>query len=329
MLETKEQETLDFEYANQLPEEATKYHKRIDDLIEDAEIEAEMEVEKKIRSKNSRMLSISMIGIALLALIYYQVNNLTDFPTIEISKETLKKKSKVAEELLTKQTPLIVKESSDPGITVTQSIESTKPIENPFIIKPKDNISSLPSRISNPKKTIPEKQISTSHKLKPSTNKNLPIKEDRKASFYIQAGAFGVKRNAEFLLKNIKEKGFSPSIKTRVQKSNKHILTVGKFTSTKDGDKILKKLSEKGINASIYKNASNSYSLKVGQFDNLKDTQKAQSNLKLKGFLSRSHKEDDLIKTYIVQLGVFPNLEKARLTKEKLAREGFSKTFLR
>ena len=93
MLETKEQETLDFEYANQLPEEATKYHKRIDDLIEDAEIEAEMEVEKKIRSKNSRMLSISMIGIALLALIYYQVNNLTDFPTIEISKETLKKKS--------------------------------------------------------------------------------------------------------------------------------------------------------------------------------------------------------------------------------------------
>ena len=90
MLETKEQETLDFEYANQLPEEATKYHKRIDDLIEDAEIEAEMEVEKKIRSKNSRMLSISMIGIALLALIYYQVNNLTDFPTIEISKETFK-----------------------------------------------------------------------------------------------------------------------------------------------------------------------------------------------------------------------------------------------
>ena len=125
MLETKEQETLDFEYANQLPEEATKYHKRIDDLIEDAEIEAEMEVEKKIRSKNSRMLSISMIGIALLALIYYQVNNLTDFPTIEISKETLKKKSKVTEELLTKQTPLIVKELSDPGLTVTQSIEST------------------------------------------------------------------------------------------------------------------------------------------------------------------------------------------------------------
>ena len=127
------------------------------------------------------------------------------------------------------------------------------------------------------------------------------VKEDITApinEYTIQAGAFGVKRNAELLLKKIKEKGFSPSIKTRVQKSNKHILTVGKFTRTKDGDKILKKLSEKGINASIYKNASNSYSLKVGQFDNLKDTQKAQSNLKLKGFLSRSHKEDDLIKTY-------------------------------
>ena len=58
MLETKEQETLPFEDDNQLPEEATKYHKRIDDLIEDAEIEAEMEAEKKIRSKNSRVFSI-------------------------------------------------------------------------------------------------------------------------------------------------------------------------------------------------------------------------------------------------------------------------------
>ena len=59
MLEIKEQETLPFPENNQPPEEINKYHKRIDDLIEDAEIEAEIEAEKKIRSKNSRMFSIS------------------------------------------------------------------------------------------------------------------------------------------------------------------------------------------------------------------------------------------------------------------------------
>ena len=76
MLETREQETLPFEEETQPPEEIIKYHKRIDDLLEDAEIEAEMEAEKKIRSKNSRVFSISMAGITLLALVYFQVNQL-------------------------------------------------------------------------------------------------------------------------------------------------------------------------------------------------------------------------------------------------------------
>ena len=50
MLEIKEQETLPFTENNQPLEEINKYNKRIDDLIEDAEIEAEIEAEKKIRS---------------------------------------------------------------------------------------------------------------------------------------------------------------------------------------------------------------------------------------------------------------------------------------
>ena len=65
------------------------------------------------------------------------------------------------------------------------------------------------------------------------------------------------------------------------------------------------------------------------QFKNHKDAQKAQGKLKSKGFLSGMHKDDVTLKTYIVQLGVFPSLEKARLSQEKLARAGFSKTFIR
>ena len=41
--------------------ELTKYNKRIEDLIEDAEIEAELEAEYRIRSKNTRLILIALI----------------------------------------------------------------------------------------------------------------------------------------------------------------------------------------------------------------------------------------------------------------------------
>ena len=71
MMET--QESLPLPEIEQ--QDTKKYKKHINDLIEDAEIEAEMEAEKKIRSKNSRVFSISMFGFGLLALVYLQINS--------------------------------------------------------------------------------------------------------------------------------------------------------------------------------------------------------------------------------------------------------------
>jgi len=329
MLETKEQETLPFEYDNQLPEEATKYHKRIDDLIEDAEIEAEIEAEKKIRSKNSRMFSISMIGIVLLVLIFFQIKNQTPSLPVENAKETLKKESDKAKEILTKHVPLEIKDSRDTDLSFSESIDTTKPLENPFITKAKTKVLKPPAKVSDLRKIPLKSKINKNVKTKRSPKKTTPTRETLSSESYIQAGAFGIKKNADSLLKKLQDKGFSPSIQTRTQKSKKHILTVGSFNNKNSGIKTLKKLTEKGFNASFYKNSKNSFSLKVGQFNNLKDARKAQNNLKLKGFLSGVQKKDVTLKTYIVQLGVFPNLEKARLSQEKLARAGFSKTFIR
>ena len=127
----------------------------------------------------------------------------------------------------------------------------------------------------------------------------------------------------------LKGKGFSPSIQTRSKKSNRHVVTVGSFASKKAGNGTLKELTRNGFDASYYKNSKNSFSLKVGQFKNLQDAQKVQDRLSIKGFLSESYKADAPVKTYMVQLGVFPSREKARLTQEKLARAGYPKTFLR
>lgn len=325
MLEIKEQEALPFEEDTQPPKEITKYHKRIDDLFEDAEIEAEMEAEKKIRSKNSRMFSISMTGIALLALVYFQVNHQS--AVVEPTKETSTNKPETAEERLAKQVPVVEDGSSGSNIPIPQSISSTKPLENPFLTPPKAKNTKPP--VKEVKKAPKIVKASSIPKPKSSSKKIAPSAKSETSKFYIQAGAFGVRKNAKSLLKQLKGKGFSPSIQTRSNKSNQHVVTVGSFANKKAGDNTLKELTGKGFNASYFKTSKNSFSLKVGQFSNLKDAQKAQDRLSLKGFLSDSHKADLPVKTYMVQLGVFPNREKARLTQEKLARAGFSKTFIR
>lgn len=337
MREINEQETLPFEENNQPPEEISKHNKRIDDLIEDAEIEVEMEVEKNIRSKNLRMFSISMIGIGLLGLVYFQMNHQTTVAPVEQAKKS--EISEIAEESLARQVPVVEDGPNSSNIPVAQSSGPATPIiveANPFLTPPETKSTppitkntKSPEKIKQTKKTTQVDKVSTSTKPK-SISKNIPsVTKSKIPRFYVQVGAFGVRKNAESLLKQLKGKGFSPSIQTRPKKSNWHIVTVGSFASKKAGSDTLKEMTHNGFDTSYYKNSKNSFSLKVGEFKNLQDAQKMQVRLSIKGFLSESHKADVPVKIYAVQLGVFPNREKARLTQEKLALAGYPKTFLR
>jgi cell division protein FtsN len=329
MQEIKEQETLPFEEYTQPPEEITKYHKRIDELLEDAEIEAEMEAGKKIRSKNSRMFSISMTGIALLGLVYFQVNHQSAVAPVESAKETSSNKPETTDERLAKHVPVVEDGSSDSSIPIPQSVNSTKLLQNPFLKPPKTKSINPPTKAKQVIKAPKVIEALSSSKPKPNPKKIAPNTKNESSKIYIQAGAFGVKKNAESLLKKLKGKGFSPSIQTQSKNSNQHVVTVGSFTNKKAGDNTLKELAGKGFKASYYKTSKNFFSLKVGQFSDLNDAQKAQDRLSLQGFLSESHKTDVHVKTYMVQLGVFSNREKARLIQEKMSRAGFSKTFIR
>jgi cell division protein FtsN len=329
MLEIKEQEIFPFEEDTQPPEEITKYHKRIDDLLEDAEIEAEIEAEKKIRSKNPRMFSITMTGIALLGLVYFLVNNQRAVAPVESAKENSTNKPETADDKLAKQVPILEDGSNESSKPISPSLSSTKPLENPFLLPPNAKVIKASTKPKEMKKSLKVVTALLSAKSNSSTKKIVPISKSESSKFYIQVGAFGVQKNAESLLKKLKGKGFSPSIQIRAKNSKQYVVTIGSFDKKKAGDKTLKKLTDKGINASYYKASKNSFSLKVGQFSNLKDAQKMQDRLSLKGFLSESHKTDISSKIYMVQLGVFPNREKARLNQEKLAQAGFSKTYIR
>lgn len=359
MLEIKEQEESSTPKTRQSHVDLNKYHKRIDDLIEDAEIEAEIEAEKKIRSKNSRMFSISMIGIGFLGLVYFQVNHPKQFFPNESPEKAKVKKTETAEERLSKQVPILKDGSGTPSLPVPTSGTMKKKLTNPFITSSRTKTSRPVAKNKEIKKTTKNKKVSRDSKPRSSIKstemkklkKNTTIgnikspastaktksdldkisaaTKNESSRFFVQVGAFGVKKNAEKLLKQLKDKGFSPAIQTRSQKFNRYVITVGNFRSSKASETTIKELASKGFNASLYKNTDKTFSLNIGQFKALVDAQKLQDRLSLKGFLSESRKADVPVKTYIVQMGVFPSREKALLNQEKLNRAGYPKSFLR
>ncbi|MBI5428535.1 MAG: SPOR domain-containing protein [Nitrospinae bacterium] len=77
-------------------EEKNKYSKRIEEIIEDAEIEAELEAEKKIRSKHTKLVSISAVGVALLVALYFGMRNQPDAPKTQDAQSSAAQVAEVA-----------------------------------------------------------------------------------------------------------------------------------------------------------------------------------------------------------------------------------------
>ena len=212
-----------------------KYKKHINDLIENAEIEAEMEAEKKIRSKNSRVFLISIFCFGLLSLVYLQIDSRTTQVAVSGEEKTasINASTKSAEEKLIKQ------------VSINNFVGSAK--TTPAKIS---DLSRKPQVTPKFEKKIKETN-KTSKSLAKRTIASLVKPNTR---FFIQTGAFFQKKNAEISAKKLQAKGFSPLI---------HVAT--------------------------------------------------QNNTK----------------TYLVQLGVFPNKEKTKLAQEKLARAGYAKTIIK
>ncbi|MBC8282863.1 MAG: SPOR domain-containing protein [Nitrospinae bacterium] len=246
---------MDTEENLPLPEiehrDTKKYKKHINDIIEDAEIEAEMEAEKKIRSKNSRVFSISMFGLGLLALVYLQINIQSENEITPDEKITapIQTPLESAEAKLAKQVPIV--EDGSSHIPFPHAKETQKIVEPAKITPAKKSSSTLKPKVTS-KSQSKNKTTSATTKTKEKIKAIPPTKTSNR--FFVQTGAFSLKKNADVLVKKLKAKGFSPLT---------HVVTRGQT------------------------------------------------------------------KTYLVQLGVFPNKEKAKLAQEKLARAGYPKTIIK
>ena len=236
MMDTKEQSPVT--ETEHLPEETKKYNKHIDDLIENAEIEAEMEAEKRIRSKNSRVFSISMFGFGLIALVYLQVNSLK---APEVPSQA-KKQIESAEAKLAKQVPIVEDGSSNIPVPELKNIVAPAEIK----LREKSPPTRKPKASSRSQKKTTKSTIKTKAKLKTISPTN--------TRFFVQTGAFSSKKNAEVSMKKLQAKGFSPLTHVVSKgKTKTYLVQLGVFSNKEKAKLAQEKLARAGYPKTIIK----------------------------------------------------------------------------
>jgi len=320
-------------------EEDKTYHKSIDALIEDAEIEAEIEAEKTIRAKNAKLLTISLVGIALIAFIYWQVTGVTSSKeNDEVSLPELTEAQPAGEISVAESNPAPVADpapispkATEPQAADTNKVEpeTGKPVPADSAVKQEEPVIAQPS----PKETTPQPVVQTAVvKIPPVVLQ--PVKTQSSATpgvkkYFVQLGLFSIEENAKGLAKRIKKKGFKPSIQVKNVETEKHVVFVGGFSTRESGSQAFNDLKSKGFNSVMEKLADNSYTIVLGKFVTSGQAEALRDQLSLQGFLSSSRKSTVNSNIYIVQLGAFDSLPQAKVMQKKIGRAGFNDSFIR
>ena len=239
MIEIQEEKTNDEvnSISQTIDDEWRKYNKRMDGMIDDAEIEAEIEAEKKIRYKNSKLFTISITGIVLLTLIFINVQQHSSMPQITIDKKPLYEKTLFSAK---KTFPL---NSQADQLTPLSTTPMTKLAK---VSKKSKNLSSRVKGISTQNKDGIEK-----------TSKSISVKQKINVSdgkHYVQLGAFSIKKNAKKFSNQVNVEGFNTVIFVRDTKSTEkktYIVRIEGIETTNEAQKIRQQLVNQGFKNSF------------------------------------------------------------------------------
>ncbi len=330
------------------PEEKKRYQKRIDELIEDAEIEAEMEREKKIRSKNTRLLTISGVSIALLVFIFMQLNNSGQAPSSpELGETPL---AGVAEKLREQQGPepeAPAQKSAEPPAAQAPApkpaepetaqapggaANGSAPVPEPPASEPSQPSTPQPEPVQTseppkPPAEPPQTVAQAQPKSKPAAA--APASPASGEGYGVQLGVFAVKENADNFIQRLKAKGFDPRMEIRNIDARRTVVYVGRFPDQESSQTQFQELQSKGFNPVRKQNEDGTYTFVMGRFKSQKEADNLQDKLSLSGFLSSSRTENIASTLHTVVVGNYSSLAQARQGKKKLTQAGFKNGFIR
>ncbi len=317
-------------------EQDKTYHKSIDSLIEDAEIEAEIEAEKKVRSKNTRLLSISLVGVALIGFIYWQVSattftkNITGEALPDLAEPQPVEEIAVAEP---KPAPVAPAEPEALPAEITNNVEPEVAKAAPVVAPVEKIIKKVEPVVAEPliAKELPKEPTSkpivkavVSQPAKIQTPETPAAKK-----YFVQMGTFSIENNAKGLVKQLNSKGFKPSIQIRSGRAQKHIVFVGGFSTKESGSQAFNDLKSKGFNSVMEELDDNSYTIVLGKFATASQAEKLRDKLSFEGFLSSSRVSKVSSIVYMVQLGAFDGMRQSKMVQKKVGRAGFNDSFIR
>ena len=318
-----------------------KYQKRTGDLIQDAEIEAEAEINKKIRNKNTRILLISLIGVGLIFGLYQGVQN-QDWITALLGSE----EPQLAQVTGPEETN--VSGNPAPGVEPVAS-ERANPIapavkqegfplnQSPQIIKANANADALPkmtpaeraaltiSRALEPSKSMGISQPVQPQPAQPKTTPKTLASAALVAgeTHFIQLGAFLVKGNADQLLKKLESKGFSAFTQTRVIKASMHVVFIGGFSDQSSGDTLINDLESKGFKPFMKENADGIYDMILGKYVFENSAEDFRKDLNKQGILTNVKKTRIHTRQFVVRMGGLPSKDAALQQQKELEANGF------
>ncbi|MCL0045745.1 SPOR domain-containing protein [Nitrospinaceae bacterium] len=281
-----------------------KYNKRLNNLLDDAQIKNVWETKKRVRTKNSKLTIISAITISLIVLIAIQNKQYFNSPLSSLSK----KASGTSNDEFPLKPSADKTESTDHQLTTNknkkpesdQTIESRDDKITPFIKKRSITDQPLLEKISIP-----------------TQNKE----------FFVQIGAFFIKDNATKLVKKLKSIGSKAEILIRNVKSTQHQVSLGNFTQKDHAASSSTKIKTLGFNPTIKKNGP-AYILELGLFTKKKDATIFAKKLKNNGLNPNQKIVTINQKVYIVRSKGISTESKARQTRKSLINLGFKNSFI-
>lgn len=335
--------------------------KKIDDLILDAEIEAQAEINQKMRSRKTRILLLVLVVVGL----FYVVNSEQD--------QTISVPSFQTEEVQVAEAPSVPRPAPKPiPFPVTESAPATEtsvsaqnepqredlgPLENEAITMIQNNLgeSGLEAKPVRPSQVMestfpstPEIQtspapakpripaLSPASKSRgeittaPSGSESIaPQLTEAQSDYFIQVGAFSVKANADRVVKKLMSGGFSPLMQTRTTLSNMHVVFIGGFADRDSPQNMISELRNKGLTPILKKNHSGSYSIVLGKEKSKEKAEALKQKLAKQGIFTSMKQMKIDRRVFIVRVEGFENNTNALQSQKKLVNMGYKGTLIR
>ena len=342
--------------------------KKIDDLILDAEIEAQAEINQKIRSNNTKMLLGVLVGVGLLYVFFSVAQNQTIPVPSFLMDEAQVAQTPSASGPTPKPIPFPVNDASPNGEESASELnelatENLSPLENEVLSmiqknlnEPKDAGSVLEPEPLEPSKddssmvesaspftpeietplapTEPTPSVMPKSEgviaAEPSPSKStVPQLTEAQSEFFIQVGAFSVKANADRAIKKLMSGGFSPLVQTRTTRSSMYTVFIGGFADKKSPENMISELRGKGLAPQLKKNSNGSYSIILGKQKSKEKAEALKQKFAQQGIFTSLKQMKIDMRMFIVHVGGFENSTNALQGQKKLENLGYKGTLIR